>query len=90
VEAAERYLHDLGYRECRVRLHEGELARIEVPAAELARLADPAVREDLARYFKGLGFRFVTLDLEGFRSGSLNGLVSLEYQKLFSRRAHDH
>jgi uncharacterized protein len=84
VEAAEEYLHGLGLRECRVRLHEGELARIEVPAAELARLADPAVREALVRYFRELGFRFITLDLEGFRSGSLNALVSLETQRLFA------
>jgi pyridinium-3,5-biscarboxylic acid mononucleotide sulfurtransferase len=84
VEAAEEYLRGLGYRECRVRLHEGELARIEVPAAELARLADPVVREALARRFRELGFRFVTLDLEGFRSGSLNSLVSLETQRLFA------
>lgn len=83
IEAAERYLHQLGYRECRVRLHEGELARIEVPAADLARLADPAVREPLADYFRQLGFRFVSLDLEGFRSGSLNSLVSVETQRLF-------
>src|SRR5207245_1199342 len=47
VEAAESYLKRLGYREFRVRLHEGELARIEVPATGLPRLADPAVREDL-------------------------------------------
>ena len=84
VEAAEEYLRSLGYRECRVRLHEGELARIEVPPEGLARLADPAVREELARRFKELGFRFVTLDLEGFRSGSLNDLVSLETKKLFA------
>jgi uncharacterized protein len=84
VEAAEVFLHRLGYRECRVRLHEGELARIEVPAAELARLADPAVREELARYFKKLGFRYVTLDLEGFRSGNLNDLIPLEQKRLFS------
>jgi len=83
VEAAEEYLRSLGYRECRVRLHEGELARIEVPAAELARLADPAVREELVRRLKEVGFRFVTLDLEGFRSGSLNALVSLEQKRLF-------
>ncbi|PWT88241.1 MAG: ATP-dependent sacrificial sulfur transferase LarE, partial [Proteobacteria bacterium] len=50
VEAAEAYLHALGLRECRVRLHEGELARIEVPSSELARLADPAVRDELVRY----------------------------------------
>ncbi len=84
VEAAEQYLHRLGYRECRVRLHEGEVARIEVPANDLARLADPAVREPLVRHLRQLGFRFVTLDLEGFRSGSLNTLVSVETQRLFS------
>ncbi|HJT75778.1 MAG TPA: ATP-dependent sacrificial sulfur transferase LarE [Gemmataceae bacterium] len=84
IEAAEEYLHELGYRECRVRLHEGELARVEVPAAELNRLLDPAARAELARRFRELGFRFVTLDLEGFRSGSLNALVTLETKRLFS------
>jgi uncharacterized protein len=83
VEAAEAYLKALGYRECRVRLHEGELARIEVPAAELARLADPALREDLVLMLKQLGFQYVSLDLEGFRSGSLNALVSVESKRLF-------
>jgi len=86
VEAAEEYLHALGYRECRVRLHEGELARIEVPAAELPRLLEPAVHQELVRRLKELGFRFVTLDLEGFRSGNLNQLVSLEHQRLFARQ----
>jgi pyridinium-3,5-biscarboxylic acid mononucleotide sulfurtransferase len=85
VEAAEAYLKTLGLRECRVRLHEGELARIEVPAAELVRLAHPEVREAIVAVFTELGFRFVTLDLEGFRSGSLNVLVSLENKRLFSR-----
>ena len=83
VEAAEQWLHEQGYRECRVRLHEGELARIEVPADGLARLVDPGVRDALVRRFRELGFRFVTLDLEGFRSGSLNTLVDLETRKLF-------
>jgi uncharacterized protein len=86
VEAAEDYLRSLGYRDCRVRLHEGELARIEVPADGLARLADPQVRQELASRLKELGFRFVTLDLEGFRSGSLNALVSLEHRRLFASR----
>jgi uncharacterized protein len=84
VEAAEGYLRRLGYRECRVRLHEGELARVEVPAAELSRLADPELRADFVRALKELGFRFVTLDLEGFRSGSLNELVSLEHKRLYA------
>jgi uncharacterized protein len=86
VEAAEAYLKGLGLRELRVRLHEGELARVEVPAAELPRLAEPAVREAFVRRLKELGFRFVTLDLEGFRSGSLNTLVSLESRRLFGRQ----
>ena len=84
IEEAEAYLRTLGLRELRVRLHEGELARIEVPPAGIARLADPAVREALSRTLKALGFRYVTLDLEGFRSGSLNDLVSIETKRLFS------
>jgi uncharacterized protein len=84
IEAAEEYLHSLGYRECRVRLHDGELARIEVPANELLRLLEPAVHSELVRRLKELGFLYVTLDLEGFRSGNLNQLVSLEYQRLFA------
>jgi uncharacterized protein len=84
VEAAEVYLRELGLRECRARLHEGELARIEVPAGELARLASPEVRERLVERLKELGFKFVTLDLEGFRSGSLNTLVSLDLKRLYA------
>lgn len=86
VEAAENYLRDLGYRDCRVRLHEGELARIEVPADGLARLADPLVRQELIRRLHELGFRYVTLDLEGFRSGSLNALVPLEHRRLYQQQ----
>ncbi len=81
VEAAEAYLKQLGYREFRVRLHDGELARIEVPPDGVAKLADPRAGADLVRYLKSLGFRFVTLDLEGFRSGSLNELIPLEVRK---------
>jgi uncharacterized protein len=83
VEGAEAHLRALGYRECRVRLHEGELARIEVPAAEVNRLLAPKAREDLVRVLKELGFQFVTIDIEGFRPGSLNVLVSLERKRLF-------
>jgi len=67
-----------------VRLHENELARIEVPAAEIARLADPSVREPLASKLKELGFRYVTIDLEGFRSGSMNELIPLELRQRYS------
>lgn len=78
IEAAEAYLKKLGYREFRVRLHEGELARIEVPAESIAKLTDPRVAVDLISYLKILGFRYVTLDLEGFRSGNLNEMIPLE------------
>ncbi len=84
VEAAESFLHELGIRECRVRLHEGELARIEVPLVELPRLADPEVRVELAQRFRELGFRFVTLDLEGFRSGSLNDLIDVTVKREYA------
>lgn len=78
VEAAEAYLRSLGLRECRVRYHEGDLARLEVPASEIARLAAEEVRPALTRELHRLGFKFIALDLEGFRSGSLNELVALE------------
>ena len=83
VEAAEVVLRQMGLRECRVRYHEGDLARVEVPASEIGRLADEPVRSQLAREFHRLGFRFVTLDLDGFRSGSLNELVPLEVKARF-------
>lgn len=89
IEAAEAYLKELGLRELRVRLHEGELARIEVPAAAISRLMDAAVRERLARRFKELGFRYVTLDLEGFRTGSMNELIGLETRRMFEVAANE-
>ncbi|OWK43938.1 ATP-dependent sacrificial sulfur transferase LarE [Fimbriiglobus ruber] len=84
VERAEAHLRSLGLRECRVRYHEGDLARIEVPLAEVARFATDPVRGDVARVLKQLGFKYVSLDLDGFRSGSLNDLVSLEIKTRYS------
>ena len=84
VEAAETLLRNLGLRECRVRYHEGDLARLEVPLAEVPRLASEPVRSELAQSLRSLGFKYVTLDLEGFRSGSLNELVSLELKSRFA------
>ena len=89
VEAAERFLHDHGFAECRVRLHEGELARIEVPVAVLDRFVDEDFRVALSQELRRLGFRFVTLDLDGFRSGSLNDLVPLEQKRLYAREKDD-
>ena len=75
VAGAERVLHRLGFAECRVRNHD-PVARIEVPAADLQRLTEPAVRAALVQELKRLGFRYVTVDLQGFRSGSLNEVLS--------------
>lgn len=73
IDAAERLLKaSLGLRELRVRCEAGELARIELPLSELPRLVEPGLREEITRELRALGFRRVTLDLEGFRSGSLN------------------
>ena len=77
VENAEAMLRALGFQELRVRQH-GETARIEVPVGEIARLLEPGVRERVVQGLKGLGYRFVTVDLEGFRSGSLNVGVDRE------------
>jgi len=71
VAAAEEYLAGLGLRQYRVR-HHGTTARIEVPPEEVARLAAPGVRGDVVAAFKHIGYTYVTLDLEGYRSGSMN------------------
>ncbi len=78
IDAAEGWLRRRGLKLLRVRYHKGDLARIEVPVEELPRLADPEVRKELIPAFRELGFKFVTLDLEGFRSGSLNTLIPLD------------
>lgn len=74
VERAERLLHEAGFRQCRVRLLDGS-ARIEVEAGDLPRFMDPVLRGAVVDGLKGLDFRFVTLDLEGFRSGSLTQML---------------
>ncbi len=71
VGRAERVLKDLGFRQCRVRVH-GDLVRIELEAADLERLAAPGVRDRVVEALTGLGYRYVTMDLQGFRSGSMN------------------
>ncbi len=78
VERAERWLREHGLSELRVRLHTGELARIEVPLKDLTMITTEPVRGELLADFKSIGFRFVTLDLAGFASGSLNQLIQLE------------
>ena len=69
VERAEAYLRALGFREFRVRVHD-ELARIEVGRDEMDRMLDPQMIDAVNEKFSSIGFRYITLDLQGFRSGS--------------------
>ncbi|MEC9008069.1 MAG: ATP-dependent sacrificial sulfur transferase LarE [Planctomycetota bacterium] len=79
VDAAESFLRtEFGLTEFRVRHEANELARIEVPVDQLPRLLDPTNRQAITAQFRELGFSFVTIDLEGFRSGSLNSVVAID------------
>lgn len=78
IDAAEQFLRARGLTNLRVRYHQGDLARIETPLADLPRLCTAEFRSQLTAELRRLGFKFVTLDLEGFRSGSLNQLVQIQ------------
>ncbi len=71
IEKAEDCLQQLGFHASRVRCH-GEIARIECRGADITRIPEPAVRSQLIQRFKAIGFKFITLDLEGYRQGSMN------------------
>ncbi len=71
VRLAEDVVRDLGFRSVRVRVHD-PIARIEVPIGDVPALLAPGVRERVVEGLRALGFGYVSLDLEGFRSGSMN------------------
>jgi pyridinium-3,5-biscarboxylic acid mononucleotide sulfurtransferase len=77
VERGEDALHALGFRQVRVR-HHGDIVRIEIAREELTRALSPEMAAEFTRIFKAMGFKFVTLDLEGFRSGSMNTFLPTE------------
>jgi len=77
IEAAERDLKSLGFRVVRVR-HHGQVARVEVPSEDVRRLLEPGLRGEVVKAVKRAGFLFVAVDLEGFRSGSLNEALAKE------------
>ena len=74
IDRAEQFLIERGFFEERVRMH-GNIARIEVPPADIPRLASDEVREAVYEEFKKLGFLFVTLDMKGYRTGSMNATL---------------
>jgi pyridinium-3,5-biscarboxylic acid mononucleotide sulfurtransferase len=77
IERGEDALRAMGFRQFRVR-HHGEIVRIEIAREEFSRALTPEMAREFTTVFKGLGFKFVTLDLEGFRSGSMNQLLAAE------------
>jgi len=77
VEKGEDALRSLGFRQFRVR-HHGDIARIEIAREEMPGALNQEMAAEFSRIFKALGFKFVTLDLEGFRSGSMNALLPAE------------
>ncbi|HVN04212.1 MAG TPA: ATP-dependent sacrificial sulfur transferase LarE [Bryobacteraceae bacterium] len=78
VERGEEDLKSLGFRQFRVRYH-GELVRLEIAPDELPKALNPEMARKFTALFKGLGFKYVTLDLEGYRQGSLNEVLATEY-----------
>jgi uncharacterized protein len=74
VEQGEDELRALGFRQFRVR-HHGETVRIEIAPEEMRQALTPVMAESFTRIFKALGYQYVTLDLEGFRSGSMNAVL---------------
>ncbi len=84
VDNAETFLRDEGFRFFRVRFHDEKTARIEVGPEEIARLVDNHLRERLVAHLKQLGFTYVTLDLQGYRAGSMNEAIPVEVKLQFS------
>jgi uncharacterized protein len=89
VEKGEDILYAMGFRQFRLR-HHGELARIEIAREELARMLSLSMFEEAAAALKRLGYKYVTLDLEGYRSGSMNALLSISEIGAVNQSAREH
>jgi uncharacterized protein len=76
IEQAEDVLHSLGFRHCRVR-HHGEIACVELDPGDMRRVLDDGVRRAVVEDLKAIGYRYVSLDLQGYRTGSLNEMLPL-------------
>ena len=79
VDAAEAYLHDLGFRQVRVRVH-GDLARVEAEPEDIPRLIAPELRAAVDEKLRALGFAYAALDLRGYRTGSMNETLEKEHR----------
>ena len=89
VDKAEAFLRTLGLRQVRVR-HHGDTARIEVPPEQVSRLARDDLRAQVVARFKELGYTYVTLDLQGYRSGSMNETLGAAVVESFKPQVRGH
>ena len=80
VDAAEQYLLDLGFEQLRVRMH-GDMARIELLSSDFGRFMQDEIRIPVYNKLKALGFSYISLDLAGYRTGSMNEVLSDEILK---------
>jgi uncharacterized protein len=85
VDAAETFLRDLGFRAFRIRHHDDRTARLEVGSQEFHRLFDDSLRQQIVNHLKNLGYVYVTLDLQGYRTGSMNEVLSEEVKVEFQK-----
>lgn len=83
IDAAETFMRDNGFRFFRVRHHDDKTARLEIGSQEFHRVFDEGMRELIVEHFKKLGFVYVTLDLQGYRTGSMNEVLSPETKEAF-------
>ncbi|MEW6510451.1 MAG: ATP-dependent sacrificial sulfur transferase LarE [Bacteroidota bacterium] len=83
VDRAETILRDLGFRSYRVRFHDASTARIELGPREIHRLLEDGTRELIVEQFKSLGFIYITLDLQGYRTGSMNEVLGKEEKEKY-------
>ena len=86
IDNAETILRDLGFRSFRVRHHDHTTARIEVGKEEIPRLLDDDIRTKIVSHLKGLGFTYVTLDLQGYRTGSMNEVLTIEKKQQYMHK----
>ncbi|RMF90308.1 MAG: ATP-dependent sacrificial sulfur transferase LarE [Planctomycetota bacterium] len=89
IDKAERFLRQEGFEPLRVRYHRGDVARIEVAPEDIPRFVEPGFREKVVEVLTDAGFKFVSLDLRGFRSGSLNNILPVEALEIAAKRKNN-
>jgi uncharacterized protein len=84
IDRAEALVQAAGFRACRVRFHDERTARIEIPPEEMPRMLASATRASIVQQLKELGFTYVTLDLQGYRTGSMNEVLPADVKRRYA------